>query len=79
MAVRKDKSPQADRPVYVKYFGLAFQMSIIIGLGTYFGYVLHQKSQMNFPLWLLLFCFLSILIAFYQLYRSIQSDADKEK
>lgn len=79
MKTGKNKSPQADRPVYVKYFGLAFQMFIIIGLGTYLGYVLHLKSQMEFPLWLLLFCFLSIFIAFYQLYRSMQEDAKNEK
>ncbi|MEX0883385.1 MAG: AtpZ/AtpI family protein [Cyclobacteriaceae bacterium] len=70
----KNKSPQTDRPVYVKYFGLAFQMLAVIGLGTYIGYLLHIRSGMHFPLWLLTFCFLSIAIAFYQLFKSIESD-----
>jgi hypothetical protein len=29
---------------------------------------------MKFPLWLLLFCFLSILISFYQLFINMKND-----
>ncbi|MFO7824641.1 MAG: AtpZ/AtpI family protein [Cyclobacterium sp.] len=77
MRTPKNKSPQTEPPVYVKYFGLAFQMCAIIGLGTYLGYRLHLKSGMSFPLYLLIGCFLSIAIAFYQLFKSLQSDEEK--
>ncbi|WP_192348041.1 AtpZ/AtpI family protein [Algoriphagus sp. Y33] len=61
-------------PVYVKYIGLSFQLFGVIGAGTWLGWWLQQKSDMKFPVWLLLFCFLSIGIAFYQLWLSIRSD-----
>lgn len=61
-------------PVYVKYIGLAFQMCAIIGLGTWAGLEVQKKSEMNFPVWLLLFCFVSIFIAFYQLFQSTKQD-----
>ncbi|SHM61693.1 Putative F0F1-ATPase subunit Ca2+/Mg2+ transporter [Cyclobacterium lianum] len=74
MPTPKNNSPQTEPPAYVKYFGLAFQMCAIIGLGTYLGYKLHEKSGMNFPLYLLIGCFLSIAIAFYQLFKSLKSE-----
>lgn len=61
-------------PAYVKYIGLSFQLFGVIGAGTWLGWWIQQKSAMKFPVWLLLFCFLSIGIAFYQLYISIRSD-----
>ncbi|WP_092894839.1 AtpZ/AtpI family protein [Algoriphagus aquimarinus] len=69
----KNTEPKST-PVYVKYIGLSFQLFGVIGGGTWFGWWLQQKSDMKFPVWLLLFCFLSIGIAFYQLWNSIRSD-----
>lgn len=54
--------------------GLTFQMCAIIGLGTWAGLEIQKRSEMHFPLWLLLFCFTSIAIAFYQLFRSMKED-----
>jgi uncharacterized membrane protein YfcA len=59
--------------------GLAFQMCAIIGLGTWAGLEVQKKSEMHFPLWLLLFCFVSIFIAFYQLFRSLKEDQNEER
>jgi hypothetical protein len=61
-------------PVYVKYIGLSFQLFGIIGAGTWFGWWVQQKSEMKFPIWLLLFSFLSVAIAFYQLWMSANQD-----
>ncbi|WPR75385.1 AtpZ/AtpI family protein [Algoriphagus sp. NG3] len=61
-------------PVYVKYIGLSFQLFGIIGGGTWLGWWLHQRSGYKFPVWLLVFCFFSIAIAFYQLWVSIRKD-----
>lgn len=61
-------------PVYLKYIGLSFQLFSVIGAGTWLGWWIQQKSEMKFPLWLLLFCFLSVFLAFYQLWVSIKKD-----
>ena len=70
----KKKFPQGNTPVYVKYIGLAFQMFTIIGLGTWAGLEVQKRSQMNFPVWLLLFIFASIFLSFFQLFRSLKED-----
>lgn len=54
-------------------------MFAVIGLGTALGWYIQQKSQMKFPLWLLLFCFLSIIVAFYQLFISLKNDQKAEE
>jgi 4-hydroxybenzoate polyprenyltransferase len=53
-------------------------MFAVIGLGTALGWYIQQKSQMKFPVWLLLFCFLSTVLAFYQLYISMKNDENQE-
>lgn len=70
----EDKKQPAGPPTWVKYIGLSFQLFSIIGGGTWLGWWLHQKSGMEFPLWVLVGCFLSIGVAFYQLLKSIQRD-----
>ncbi|WP_460537983.1 AtpZ/AtpI family protein [Echinicola sediminis] len=72
--LKERKSSQSSYPEYVKYMGLAFQMCAIIGLGTWLGLKVQEKSQMKFPVWLLLFCFLSIALAFYSLFKSLKQD-----
>lgn len=69
----KDKK-SGGTPTYVKYIGLSFQLFAVIGGGTYLGWWIQQKSEIKFPVWLLLFCFLSIALAFYQLWSSIRAD-----
>ncbi|WP_373521420.1 AtpZ/AtpI family protein [Aquiflexum sp.] len=73
---QKNKSPHSN--TYLKYIGLSFQLFTIIGLGTWLGWYVQQKSLMRFPVWLLLFCFLSILVAFYQLFISMKNDEKSE-
>lgn len=78
MEENKKGTSNNNQPVYVKYFGLAFQMFAIIGLGTWAGLAIQEKSQMKFPVWLLLFLFSSIFIAFFQLFRSLKQDENQE-
>ncbi|MBN3521529.1 AtpZ/AtpI family protein [Algoriphagus lutimaris] len=61
-------------PVFVKYIGLSFQLFGIIGAGTFLGWWIQSKSDMKFPIWLLLCCFASIAIAFYQLWNMLRQD-----
>ncbi len=71
---KEKKLSQDNYPEYVKYIGLAFQMCAIIGFGTWLGLKVQEKSQIKFPVWLLLFCFVSIVIAFYSLFKSMKQD-----
>jgi hypothetical protein len=70
-----DRKPTAT-PTYVKYIGLSFQLFGVIGTGTWLGWWLQQKSEMIFPIWLLLFFFLSTATAFYQLWIVTRQDND---
>lgn len=70
----KSSSSPPSPPVFLKYFGLSFQLFAVIGLGTWIGWMIQQKSGMKFPLWILLFCLLFTVIAFYQLYVSLKND-----
>lgn len=76
MDERNDQKKERENgpPVYVKYIGLSFQLFGIIGAGTYFGWWLQQRSDMKFPLWILVFCFFSVFVAFYQLWISMKRD-----
>lgn len=75
----KKNLPQGNQPTFLKYIGLSFQLCAVIGLGTWLGWYIQQKSQMDFPVWLLLFCFLSIFVAFYQLFVSLKKDEKAEQ
>lgn len=76
MEIGKEKKGKEDggTPVYVKYIGLSFQLFGIIGAGTYFGWWLQQRSEMKFPVWILVFCFFSVFVAFYQLWVQMKQD-----
>lgn len=71
---KKKKQTQHEAPSWAKYMGLSFQLFAVIGGGTALGWWIQGKSAMKFPVWLLLFCFASIALAFYQLWKSMQQD-----
>jgi F0F1-type ATP synthase assembly protein I len=50
---------------YVKYSNLALQMLVIIGLGTFGGYLLDNYLNWGFPLFVVLFSVLSVVVAIY--------------
>lgn len=70
----KKKSSDGGTPVYAKYMGLAFQLFGIIGAGTYLGWWLDQRSETKFPVWILVCCFVSVFVAFYQLWMQMKQD-----
>jgi hypothetical protein len=70
----KKKEESKGPPVYVKYIGLSFQLFGTIAAGTYFGWWIQQRSAMKFPVWILVFCFLSVFAAFYQLWQQTKRD-----
>ncbi|AMQ55025.1 AtpZ/AtpI family protein [Algoriphagus sanaruensis] len=69
----KSKSKE-EYPTWVKYMGLSFQLFTVIGLGTLLGWWVQQKSAMKFPVWILVFCFASVILAFYQLWKTMSRD-----
>ncbi len=71
VSLKEKKPSRDDYPEYVKYIGLAFQMFAVIGLGTWLGIKIQETSQIKFPVWILTFCALSIFVAFYQLFKSL--------
>ena len=71
---KKERKAWNDSNSFVKYIGLSFQLFGVIGAGTWFGWWLQQKSDMKFPVWILLFSFLSVFVAFYQLWVSMKQD-----
>jgi hypothetical protein len=71
----KPKKPsQYETPTWVKYMGLSFQLFAVIGGGTALGWWVQGKSEIKFPIWLLVFCFASIVLAFYQLWKTMERD-----
>jgi F0F1-type ATP synthase assembly protein I len=66
--------PENKTPDYIKFVGLAFQMMAIIALGTWIGYYFDQQNDWVFPVWLLTGCLISIVLAFYQLFKSLPKD-----
>jgi len=74
----KDTEPAKNRKNgasnFMRYMGLSFQLFTIIGMGTYLGWVIQQRSEIKFPVWILVFCFFSVFIAFYHLWISVKKD-----
>ncbi len=70
----RSEEKEKGTPGYIKYIGLSFQLFGVIGGGTWLGWWVQQQSEMKFPVWLLLFCFMSIGIAFYQLWQTMKRD-----
>ncbi|MCB0616038.1 MAG: AtpZ/AtpI family protein [Phaeodactylibacter sp.] len=66
----ENKGPQEGRPrekfdAYLKYSGMAFQMGIIILVGTYAGKMLDSHFQTERPYLTVLLALLSIFAALY--------------
>jgi F0F1-type ATP synthase assembly protein I len=50
---------------YAKYTGMAFQMAAVIFLGVFGGLKLDEYLNLNFPLFTIIFSFISIALAVY--------------
>jgi len=79
MNLNKDNTRQDNNKAYLKYIGLSFQLFAIIGMGTWIGWYFQESSKMKFPLWIILGCFISTFVAFYQLYVSMKNNDKSSK
>jgi abortive infection bacteriophage resistance protein len=48
-------------------------------MGTWIGWYFQERSNMKFPLWIILGCFISTFVAFYHLYVSMKNDDKPSK
>ena len=74
----KQNSPVNKLNVYAKYSGLAFQMAIIIGGGTYGGLLLDRKFNNDFKLFTLSLSLLSVFISLYLVIKQVIDDGKKK-
>lgn len=66
MTSEKDKLPDKDQiNNYAKYSALAFQMAVIIGLGTFGGYKLDKLLGLDFKIFTIVLSLLSVVMAIY--------------
>lgn len=66
MTLDKKKLPDKDQiNYYAKYSAMAFQMAVIIGLGTFGGYKLDQLFELKFHIFTIILALLSVVAAIY--------------
>ncbi len=58
---------------YLKYSSLGFQMIVIIGVFTYIGHLIDERNQTKQPLFTAFFSLLGVIIALYQVFRSLKN------
>ncbi|MGV6828346.1 MAG: AtpZ/AtpI family protein [Flavobacteriales bacterium] len=64
---------------YAQYSGIAFQMIVIICLGTYAGIKLDQKFPNKYSIGTLFLSFSSVVIAMYFVVRQVLRDTKKKQ
>jgi F0F1-type ATP synthase assembly protein I len=65
MAKRMMNKGKFDLKDYAKYSSLIFQMAIIIAIGVGGGYLLDHLVHWKFPVFIILFSFISVVAAIY--------------
>lgn len=66
MKSEKEKLPDKDQiNFYVKYSAMAFQMAVIIGLGTFGGYKLDKWLGLKFNIFTIVLALISVAAAIY--------------
>jgi F0F1-type ATP synthase assembly protein I len=67
----KLKNPKKSLNDYAKYSSIAFQMVVIILLGTYLGVKLDEWLNINKPVFTLFFSLLSVVLAIYYVVKDL--------
>lgn len=80
MAVRREPSPPSKKPSrysnYLRYSGLGLQLLLTIGISGWLGYLLDQRLENKYPIFMLLLGFLGFFGIMYKIYRAINRKAD---
>lgn len=67
----KLKNPKKSLNDYAKYSSIAFQMVVIILLGTYLGVKLDEWLNINKPVFTLFFSLISVVLAIYYVVKDL--------
>lgn len=57
---------------YARFSGLAFQMMATIGVFTFIGYKIDGWLKLNYPVFTIIFVFLSVAISMYTIIRNVK-------
>jgi hypothetical protein len=68
----RSEKPKQQLNSYVKYSSIAFQMVIIIGLGSYGGYSIDKALEFKIPVFTILLILISTALALYTVFRSLK-------
>lgn len=63
--MNEKQKPKQQPNTALRYSGMAFQMAIIIGLGTFIGRKIDDNIQAEKPWFTILFAIIFLFIAFY--------------
>ncbi|WP_298716279.1 AtpZ/AtpI family protein [uncultured Chitinophaga sp.] len=63
----RKKQKQKPSNLLLRYAGLAFQMMAGIGVALWLGYLLDQKVDMGFPLFMIIFSLLALALLLWQI------------
>ncbi len=69
MILPKNHKPKRQLDDFIRYSSLAFEMIVIMGLGTWIGVKIDQWLNLNFPAFTLGLMILSVIAAVYQAIR----------
>ena len=61
-------------PTFLRFTGVAFEMLATIGVGIVAGYYADKFFSLRFPVFLLLFSFLSLIGSLYLLYKRLPKE-----
>jgi hypothetical protein len=62
---------------FIRYSTLAFEMGIIIGIGTYAGYWIDKKFSFERPVFTMALSLFSVLASLYLIIKQVKNDNKK--
>jgi len=67
----KYKNPKSPLPDYARYSSIALQMLVIIAGGIFGGYKFDEYLNFKFPVFTVVFSFLSVVFAIYYVIKDL--------
>jgi len=73
------KSPKRQLNKYARFSGIAFQMIVIIALGTYGGYKLDEKYPNKYQAYTIILSLLSVVISMYYVIKAVNRTSNNNR
>jgi F0F1-type ATP synthase assembly protein I len=76
----QQRFPKKKRPLsnYARFSGIAFQMIVIIGVGTYLGVFLDEKFPNEHNIYTVIFSLTAVILSIYFVVRQIIKMSNRE-